>query len=240
MKRWCLALALALLLPVWAQAEDALRDIRLVSEVWHDYTNTDGSGLGWDIMRKVFEPAGVVLKMQNVPYTRSVGLVQRGEADAWLGSYRDEVTEGVFYPKWYYDQDPIVALGLRETPSPTLKDLGKYRLVWMRGYGYERYLPNVKAYSELQRRAGVLGMLKLGYADFYIDAVAEVNDLLEAVDDRDKYRVSSLTKLPLYVGFADTPKGRSLAELFDRRMSALVTAGRLRPVFSAWGQPYPF
>lgn len=156
------------------------------------------------------------------------------------GPYRDEVTEGVFYPKWYYDQDPIVALGLRETPSPTLKDLGKYRLVWMRGYGYERYLPNVKAYSELQRRAGVLGMLKLGYADFYIDAVAEVNDLLEAVDDRDKYRVSSLTKLPLYVGFADTPKGRSLAELFDRRMSALVTAGRLRPVFSAWGQPYPF
>lgn len=238
MKRWCLALLL--LLPVWAQAEDALRDIRLVSEVWHDYTNTDGSGLGWGIMRKVFEPAGVVLKMQNVPYTRSVGLVQRGEADAWLGSYRDEVTEGVFYPKWYYDQDPIVALGLRETPSPTLKDLGKYRLVWMRGYGYERYLPNVKAYSELQRRAGVLGMLKLGYADFYIDAVAEVNDLLEAVDDRDKYRVSSLTKLPLYVGFADTPKGRSLAELFDRRMSALVTAGRLRPVFSAWGQPYPF
>ena len=46
MKRWCLALLL--LLPVWAQAEDALRDIRLVSEVWHDYTNTDGSGLAWD------------------------------------------------------------------------------------------------------------------------------------------------------------------------------------------------
>ena len=66
-----------------AQAQSELPgEIRLASEIWEAYTEADGTGLGWDVMREVFEPAGVRLDIHSVPYTRSVGLVQRGEADA--------------------------------------------------------------------------------------------------------------------------------------------------------------
>src|SRR5207253_8575382 len=61
--------------------------IRLASEEWSDYTAADGHGLAWDVLRAVFEPAAVTLQIRTVPYTRSVGLVQRGEVDAWVGSY---------------------------------------------------------------------------------------------------------------------------------------------------------
>lgn len=224
-----------------AQAQSELpAEIRLASEVWEAYTEADGSGLGWDVMREVFEPAGVRLDIHSVPYTRSVGLVQRGEADAWVGSYSDEVEGPVFYPKHPYDRDQIVALGLKDKPVPTLDSLGKYRLVWVRGYGYEEYLPNVHDYREVQRRDGILGMLELGHADFYIDARPEVDYVLSRAAKPQQYRVTNLTQLPLYLGFADTPRGHALAELFDQRMTQLIASGELRPIFERWQQPYPF
>lgn len=235
---WLIPLLLLCLVPQ-AHASEQPKDIRVVSEVWRDYSNADGSGLAWDVLRKVFEPAGVHLRIQSAPYTRSIGLVQRGEADAWIGSYRDEV-DNVIYPKWHYDDDHIVALGLKSKPTPTLDTLDRYRLVWMHGYGFQEYLPNVRDYREVQRRGGILGMLDLGYADFYVDSITEVEDVLGEAEQPERYHVTRLTDLPLFLGFSATPRGRQLAATFDQRMEGLVASGELRPIFERWQQPYPF
>ncbi len=240
MYKWMLGLVLGLF-GVCAQAGQPLPDhVRLVSEYWVGYTNRDGSGLAWEIMREVFGPAGVRVDQRNVPYTRSVGLVQRGEADAWLGSYLGEVRENVIYPRWPYDADPIVALGLVGKPVPDLQSLKTYRLAWMRGYGYQKYLPGPLEFQEIERRSGILGMLERGHADFYIDAFTEAADLLKSGPQPERFRITSLTRLPLYVGFADTARGRALADLFDRRMAELVQSDKLRAIFHRWQQPYPF
>lgn len=129
MRAWLLALLLGCLAPLSALAEQALpTEIQLVSEYWAGHTNRDGTGLAWDIMRQVFEPAGVKMSFRIVPYTRSIGLVQRGEADAWLGSYRNEISQRIVYPQHYYDADRIAALGLDSRPVPTLATLGEFRL----------------------------------------------------------------------------------------------------------------
>lgn len=241
MARWWFAALLSMFGVLDAQAQQpAAQQIRLVSEVWEEHTQADGQGLGWDIMREIFEPAGVELIIQSVPYTRSIGLVQRGEADAWVGSYRDEVDEGVYYPKWHYDADRISALGLTTQQVPSLATLGQYRLVWMRGYEYQRYLPNLNNYWEVQRRNSALEMLNYGRVDFYIDARTEIEDLLDETADKSSYRITDLTRLPVYLGFSDSPRGRELAQLYDRRMETLVKQGSLRPLFERWRQPYPF
>lgn len=228
-----------LLAPVaWAEPFPA-DEIHLVTEVWARHTEADGSGLGWDILRRVYEPAGIRLKIRSMPYTRSIGLVQRGEADAWVGSYAGEV-EGTLYPRWHYDADQVSALSRSSTPVPTLASLGQYRLAWMRGYSYQAYLPNLKHFEEIHRRNGILSMLDLGHVDFYIDARTEVDDVLHSAADPSRYRITPLTRLPLYLGFADTERGRRLAGIFDRRMGALVASGELRPLFRRWQQPYAF
>lgn len=224
-----------------AQAEESVpAEIRLVSEHWAGHTNADGSGLAWDILRQVFEPAGVSLSFQIVPYTRSIGLVQRGEADAWLGSYRDEVTEQILYPQWHYDADRISALGLASQPLPTLQNIGSYRLAWMRGYDYQDYLPGLGKFKEVERRGGILPMLERGHADFYIDALTEIEDVMRTAVQPERFRITELTSLPLYPGFADTARGKALAQVYDRRMAELVHSGALRPLFQRWQQPYPF
>ncbi len=237
MARWILMILLGML--VIARGEAAPTQIQVASEEWSDYTNADGSGLAWDILRKVFEPAGVALQPRTVPYMRSIGLVQRGEADAWLGAYHDSMAN-TLYPRWHYDTDHIYALGLAGKPSPTLDTVGRYRLAWVRGYSYQRYLPNIHQYNEVQRRISILPMLAHDHADYYIDALAEINGILKQAADPAQFKLTHLAELPLYLGFADSPRGRYLLALFDRRMDELVPSGALRPIFERWKQPYPF
>jgi len=213
--------------------------VRAASEEWAAYTQADGQGMGWDILREVFEPEGVKLEIRSVPYTRSTGLVQRGEVDVQVGAYRDE-TEGVLYPKWHYDVDHIYALGLMSKPTPTLATLGNYRLIWMRGYEYNNYLPNIRRFNEIHRAVGILPMLIHDRADFYIDALMEIQDVLSKADNPQQFRLTPLINLPLYLGFANTENGRALRALYDRRMEVLVKNGQLKPIFERWKQPYPF
>ncbi|MGY2136702.1 substrate-binding periplasmic protein [Pseudomonas reactans] len=221
------------------QAQDVPGKVMLASEEWNDYTNKDGSGLAWDVLRQVFEPAGITLQTRSVPYTRSVGLAQRGEVDGWVGSYRDEAT-GVLYPHWNFDSDHIYALGLASTPAPTVATLGNYRLAWVRGYKYEEYLPNVHRFNQIERRDGILPMLQHARADLYIDALTEAKYVLNQADDPSKFALTHIAELPLYIGFADNERGRALMGVFDQRMAALVKSGELKAIFEHWKQPYPF
>jgi polar amino acid transport system substrate-binding protein len=245
--KWLLGLSLLMMTGVWVQASDAYAgtssekpsDIVLVSEQWNGYTETDGSGLGWDLMREIFEPAGVKVASRTEPYTRAVGLVQRGEADAWVGAYEHEV-EGTLYPKWHYDTDEIYALGLASNPVPTLKTLGSYRLAWVRGYEYQHYLPNVVHFNEVARRDHILPMLDHARADLYIDARPEVDFILGQTSEPQRFRTTYLMSIPLFLSFADNARGRFLRDVFDQRMAQLVHSGKLRPIFARWKQPYPF
>lgn len=236
-RRWLLLVLCAF--TAAGQAQDVPGKVVLASEEWSDYTNKDGSGLAWDVLRQVFEPAGITLLTRSVPYTRSVGLAQRGEVDGWVGAYRNEV-EGVLYPRWKFDSDPIYALGLASTPAPTLATLGNYRLAWVRGYKYEEYLPTVRRFNQIERRDGILPMLEHDRADFYIDALAEAKYVLTQAQDPSKFALTRIAELPLYIGFADNERGRSLVAVFDQRMDALVKSGELKPTFERWKQPYPF
>ncbi|NVZ54414.1 transporter substrate-binding domain-containing protein [Pseudomonas sp. B6002] len=238
-RRWLLIVLCAVATLVHADEAPVPGKIMLASEEWNDYTNKDGSGLAWDVLRQVFEPAGITLQTRSVPYTRSVGLAQRGEVDGWVGSYRDEAT-GVLYPHWNFDSDHIYALGLATAPTPSVATLGNYRLAWVRGYKYEEYLPNVHRFNQIERRDGILPMLQHGRADFYIDALSEAQYVLGQADDPTQFKLTHIAELPLYLGFADNERGRALMAVYDQRMAALVKNGELKPIFERWKQPYPF
>ncbi|MBM3111811.1 MAG: transporter substrate-binding domain-containing protein [Pseudomonas sp.] len=244
MRGWRVVLLILALVASGVHASETItvpKQVRLASEIWEDYTNADGSGIAWDILRKVFEPAGVKVKSVSVPYSRAIGLVKRGEADAWVGSYYEESADNL-YPRWHFDTDHIYALSLASKPLPTLDNLSQFKLSWVRGYDYQSYLPKVGEYREVQRREGILPMLERGRVDFYIDAQTEVDYVLNQAseNERDKFRSVHIAELPMYLAFGNTEEGRALKELFDQRMDVLVASGELRAIFSHWSQPYPF
>ena len=233
-------LAMLLTFAPWVvAAEEVPQQIHLVSEEWLDYTNADGTGVAWDVLRKVFEPAGVKVVTQTMPYSRAIGLVKRGEADAWVGSYKEE-TDDNLYPRWHFDMDHIYALGLASKPVPSHDTVGSYRLAWVRGYDYASYLPNVHTFREIQRREGILPMLEHDRVDFYIDAQTEVDYVLGQSSQPERFRRTHVAELPLYLAFARNEQAKALLDLFDRRMAELVRSGELKAIFEHWKQPYPF
>ncbi len=193
------------LLPGVASAAPSVGEIRVVSETWTRYTQEDGRGVAWDLLRAVYEPAGVRLRIANEPYTRAVGLVLRGEADAWVGAYRGEIDEAL-YPRWPYDVDPIAVLSLKDNPPPPLEGLSRFRLSWMRGYAFARYFPTLTPHSELQRRTSALPMLLNHRVDYFIDSRPELEEMLAGAGAlAAEYRITDVTRLPLYLGFSDSP-----------------------------------
>ncbi|MFV3306403.1 substrate-binding periplasmic protein [Pseudomonas sp. NY15181] len=236
MRRLLCLLCVLWWLPAWADAPPT--EIRVASEAWVNYTQADGRGLAWDLLRALYEPEGVRLIPRSEPYVRSVGLVQRGEADAWIGSYRDEISN-IIYPRWPYDVDPIGALGRRDSPPPKLADLDRYRLAWMRGYSFDRYLDHLGQRNELQRRSSALPMLDSRRIDYFIDARPELEEMLQGKGvDASVYRITDIATIPLYLGFANNERGRALAQLFDARMQALYHSGELERLFDRWHWPY--
>ena len=226
------------LLPGVASAAPAVGEIRVVSETWTRYTQEDGRGVAWDLLRAVYEPAGVRLRIANEPYTRAVGLVLRGEADAWVGAYRGEIDEAL-YPRWPYDVDPIAVLSLKDNPPPPLEGLSRIRLSWMRGNAFARYFPTLTPHSELQRRTSALPMLLNHRVDYFIDSRPELEEMLAGAGAlAAEYRITDVTRLPLYLGFSDSPRGRELLALFDRRMRQLHASGELERIFARWNWPY--
>ncbi|KRP41621.1 ABC-type amino acid transport substrate-binding protein [Pseudomonas libanensis] len=238
-RRWLLIVLCAFASMAQADQMPVPGKIVLASEQWNDYTNQDGSGLAWDLLRQIFEPAGITLQTRSVPYTRSVGLTQRGEVDGYVGSYRNEAS-AVLYPRWNFDADHIYALGLATAPTPTLATLGDYRLAWVRGYKYEQYLPSVRRFNQIERRSGILPMLQHGRADFYIDALTEAKYVLSQSQDPALFKLTHIAELPLYIGFADSERGRALMAVYDQRLASLVKTGELKAIFARWNQPYPF
>ncbi|MNI90125.1 hypothetical protein D3C73_1476150 [compost metagenome] len=83
-------------------------------------------------------------------------------------------------------------------------------------------------------------MLTHKRTDFYIDALTEVDYVLNLAKDPSQFRRTHIAELPLYLCFAKTAKARTLMALFDQRMEQLVKSGELKPIFARWKQPYPF
>ena len=83
-------------------------------------------------------------------------------------------------------------------------------------------------------------MLTHNRADYYIDALTEIDYIVNQAKDPSQFRRTHIAELPLYLCFANTPRARTLMALFDQRMEVLVKNGQLKPIFAKWKQPYPF
>jgi polar amino acid transport system substrate-binding protein len=228
-------------LPVISVA-DEVSELIVSSEEWEGATQADGTGLYWDILRKVYEPVGVKVNWSIASYARSVALVKQNRADAWVGSYLDEES-GIIYPASHFDADDVSALFIKKADQPWRGEasLEGKDVAWIKGYELHEYLDAKFNNRELINRDSVIQLLDLGRLDFFIDARPEIESHFGEVIAKDsRFAVETIKKLNLYLGFANTLKGKRLAEIFDERFPELIKSGELKPLFEKWEFEYIF
>jgi len=215
--------------------------VRFLSESWEGITNTDGTGLCWELFRKVYEPVGIEVTFEIVPYARSVRMVQDKQADVTVGVYKDEFDKALF-SDWHYLQDIVLVVFKKGAVAEWKgEDSLSGRIGWIRGYAFNEYLTKEVKFYETDDRETGLKMLERDRLDFFLDTEAELKAALEAgVVDPKNLQVETILKLNVYLAFADNDRGRKLRKIFDDRMAELVKSGDLKPSYEKWGLRYPF
>jgi len=228
---------------------DDLKIITVASEEWESNTNKDGTGLYWDIIRKVYEMDNIQLKIRIVPYARSVHMVKVKKVDAWVASYIDEESFAL-YPKWHFDADIVSAL-FQKSKFPEWKgvqSLTNKTVGWVRGYDYDQYIDVKMKIDELNSRNSAIAMLVKNRIDVLLDALVEIQNELKKKEkikqlgfDMNDYRIEQLLQLNLYLAFTKNDRGKQLKTIWDKNFEILLKNGSIKKLYDQYKiMRYPF
>jgi len=227
-----------------AKEDQALNSIQIVTPFWENFTNKDGTGLYFEIVREVYEPAGIRMKFRIVPWKRAKKLIYGAKADALLGEYREAEFLMPRYPLYVEKTDAVYkkdALPGWEGPKSFV---GK-RLIWLRGYDYHETLAeelDIKQikWDEVDTHAQAWGMIDEGRADFYMDAAVDIQQYIRKnAVKTDQYEIRNVYTNNVYMEFAKTPRSGELIKIYDQRIPELLKNGRLKQIYEKWDMEFP-
>ncbi len=209
------------------------KEIIIASESWAGATNRDGTGLYWDVVRKVYEPLGYTIVTKHGSYAQTADMVRLGQADIFLGSYLDQ-KEFALYPKYYFDEDVNIAIFRKDIiekwkGKQSLKGL---RTGWIRGYDYDKYLGIDVNKEEVSSRPNGLKLLKSERLDVFIDDRENVEPYLSKAEiESDEYAKKVILELKIYPAFVKSKFGEKLREEWDKQMKVLIETEEFKELY---------
>ncbi len=242
-----LALISCLCWPITPVNAVEVKEIQVVSAHWPEYTNEDGTGAYWEIVKAIYEPAGIQVSTRTMPWVRAEWSVINKQSDALLGTYllKGEYAKGLKFPKWHISvEEPIVAVfkkgAINNWKNGGIKLLKNLKVAWIRGYEFDLNLlkginihKHVITYPEQ-----ALTMVDLGRMDVFLDYESNIRKSAQkAKIDLEGNLELKLAKSgnKLFVAFADTHKTKALIKIYDQRMKELVASGAIKKIYKKWG-----
>lgn len=241
LKPWLVSVVLLMVTSV-SYASDNKR-IKIVSQEWLGYTNSDGTGLYWEIVKAVFQPLNVPLTLEVLPWKRAKHLVRKQEASAYLGDYFYPNADAFLYPQWHLsvEEDVIVvfARGSLDWEEQQLSSLVNKKVAWVRGYGFEKgFLKDIPLeLVEVDSAEQGMKLLKKGRVSALIDYPSSMASSELLATDAFVTEVAKKGE-KLYVVFSNTESSNTLIEMFDTHMPQLIQSGELKQIYLTHGQDY--
>ena len=242
-----------LALNIFSLSSFAKENFTVVTEVWDGYTNKDGSGAYFELLKKIFEPE-YDFKYQLFPYARALYLVGSGREgfDAIIG-VDEKSAKGLILPKYYIEKDKTyVVFDKKKTDYKDINSLKGKNVGFVNDYGYDKYLDfDIKIKSILpDNRDSVAQLLKLGRIDYYLDSTSVVDDLVtKKILNTDDFSmvIEPVLGTPLYVAFAKGSldpktkkyKGELLKEIFDKKFLEMTKNGDAQKFFEKYHLEVP-
>ncbi len=221
--------------------------IHVVYEEWAGFTNEDMTGVYWDVLKAVYEPVGIQVKAEAMPWKRAEHTVLWKEADAIVGDYyyQEKAGKDFLYPTWHISvEDPIAAVfkkgAIPDWEQQGLQSLAGKTVGWIRGYDFDTkdWFDVAVKKNEVNTILQGLKMLAAGRFEVFIDYRSTIKPEGEkaGIDLEQDYEMKTI-KLgdKLFLKFANTERSKQLITIFDERMSKLVTSGEIKQIYTKWG-----
>ncbi len=225
---------------------EEVNEMTIVCEEWEGYTNKDGTGVYWEGVKAIFEPAGIKVTTKVAPWKRAEYMVKEQKVDAIAGDYYYKEMEGkdYMYPKWHLSvEDDITALyknGMIENwENSGVKNLSGKKVAWIRGYDFDQSLLKDTTVEKLELSDLEKGikMLNVGRIDVIMDYKTTIVPAAKAGGvDLSNFTFSVAQHgNKLFVVFANTNKAKVLIKVFDERMGQLAQSGEIEAIYKKWG-----
>ncbi len=227
--------------PSWAAQYEKqhIKAVKLVAPDWPGLTNPDGSGLYWEIIRKVYEPVDIAVRYSDVPWNRALKMV----TEYYLYSGIVGVVEGdganLILP--HEPLDRVYLHSLATPAQPPFTHQANVRVAWQKGY--DLFPPGTTPFETREYRTPeqAIEMLNNGEVDYLLDTREALLDyiLLSNQDPKD----FQLNRLPggkgVYIGFYDVPSSRLLIDIYDQRIQQLKASGELQALYDKYSIEMP-
>lgn len=224
-----------------------IKKLDIACPEWEGYTNKDGTGAYWEVVKTVFEPAGIKVKVKIVPWNRALYLMKSKSIDALVGDYYypEKAGKEYLYPRWHLSvEDSIVTVfKTNKFPNWNSEKAGifeNHTIGWIRGYGFEKTIfKMIKIkHNEISKLASGLKMLDNDRIDAIVDYRSTIlpaaKDAKINLDRGYQIKTIQLGSL-LYVIFSNTARSRTLLRIWDNRMDKLVKNGKIKQIYGKWG-----
>tara|TARA_B100001109_G_scaffold255890_1_gene262369 strand:- start:94494 stop:95279 length:786 start_codon:yes stop_codon:yes gene_type:complete len=221
-----------------------VKTIKVVAPEWEGYTNPDGSGLYWQVLKKIYEPAGVHVKYSNVPWNRAMKMVTRYSLyNAIVGEYLDTEEEGLIFPDYPIDVEymSVLTTKSRNLPWNGTGSLAGKNVGWIKDY--DVIPPEERNFTlhEFRTTAQGIEMLEAGEIDYMIDEWDEISQaVVESGRDMTAYVMNEMPEgTDVYVAFADSDISRVLIDIYNERIQALYRDGTLKAIYESSDSDIP-
>lgn len=242
----CLAMAFFSVSGAWAGS------LIVASDEWCPYNCGPGDGregYAVDILRAIFEPAGIAVDYRIMGWERALEEARRGHVAAVIGADREEA-EGFVFPKeeigvdyfafFVRTGDPWRYMGPRSLLGRHLGIPAGYGLAPDIEAFYDAHGKEIDIYRASREKPALhnLQLLVEGRLDVVADDaqvvcyIAHSEGLLGSIE----YAGYDGDHVKLYIAFSPAdPMSLSHAALFDKGMKALRASGRLARLLDGYG-----
>ena len=221
-------LVLLLCIPVNTYAEKVL----ICSAEFPGFTNRDGSGYYWDILREIFTNDDMKFEPASMPFSRCLISLEQGKVDGVAAFFKTEKRIKKFtYAKRRIHFSSYGLFYLEHTKFNGLDNI-KGRVGKVRGYDFSSWLPATMKFELLKDPEQGIKMLNAGRIKYYAEDAADFEFTLKRSPRTrlsDYNRTIFLTK-DLFSAFSKTKKGQRLATKFDRGLARLAKSGVIQEI----------
>lgn len=204
--------------------------VTLTAGHWPGYTNLDGSGYYWQLMREIFEPVtdGITL------HSNSVNRAYRGfddeRFDALVGTVAIQVSEDTILSRTHinFDRDLYLFASNQDTLAATLTGTLERPVCHVAGYQYEQLLPKQLKFYAVPDYLDCFAMLDMGRVGAVVAYQEDAPDWTESPYATHKLRDG----LPIHLAFHRNPRGYRLRDWFDRTFRLLVEDRSINQLYS--------
>lgn len=243
----CLMIGLAAASSIYAEEAPPLR---IRADSWMPFNGDPAAkqpGYVVEFLREVFEPQGIKVDYQIMPWAAAVKAAEDGEIDGIIGANQKEaanlVTGDVSIA------EPQFALFTRKENAwkyDSIRSLQGIRLGAIEGYSYwsslDGYIkkssaPALKLYTGENPLAEAMTDLVDGKIDVMPESVLVFVWMAKSTGRKfADFRIAySETAEPLYVAFSKNEQGRKYARMFDAGLRKLKDSGRFDVILSSYG-----